>query len=448
MLDTEGIYGKRSHLEEEVDMLSNASQDVLGLTPDSIAFIKSKVVAFELLDKDEERDLAQKLSNFTNAIALLTIASDQSARELLHVIRGALDSTLKKWMLRSERRYFVLRREMNELVSTADNVDLLSQVIELVTPQLESNKRLSHELVEHVSRVEWPRPLMVAFAKRYGTMGNFGSTLERAIDEYLQNGHAVLGIDQAPSQEHRAQLDHYVKAYWETRDILVNANLKLVFHIARRYAQKTEYLPDLIQEGTIGLIRATEKFRLTAGYRFSTYAHQWIDSKVRKARVNIDKVVSISHDYNNDLLRISQCLDRHKIIGSRPSFRELSKDTNISERRLSSIMQLKSYGLSLDATSGDDEGLSLHARLADVGSDFVEAFLDESNADYLNFVMAVALTEREAYVVNERFGRLNTDPKTLQEVSHILGVSRERVRQLESSAVKKLSNWVDAEMLQ
>lgn len=460
MLDTKRRYGtRRSSGEDSSDSLALSPDDpgfgsewVLPangneLAADSAGFIKAKLASFELLSSDEEHNLALKLASSSRAIALLTITWAQSARELLILANDAKAGALKKRMFSSEARYFALRREMDELANAAGNARILSLLIESERLQIESSDSLPTILVELISSVDWPGPLMVAFAKRYGTKPSSRSVIEFAIDEYLLQKNARTSTVHQTSDEHRTQLNHHVKAYFHSRNTLVNHNLKLVFHISKRYARKADHLPDLIQEGTLGLIRAAEKFRSATGYRFSTYAHQWIESKVRKARVNIDKVMPISHDYNNDLLRLSQCLQRHKITGSRPSFRELSREINISEERLNSVMQLKQYGLSLDQAPFEDEGLSLYAKLADPKPNFVDTILNERDADYLNSVMEIILTKRESYVINERFGRLHSDPRTLQEISHILGVSRERIRQLESSALRKLSSWIHKDLL-
>ncbi len=461
MFDSNGLYNTQetlrgtqglqrqwlddSILDLERVVRNNGSQKLTEQVSDPIAFIKSRLASFELLSKDEERTLASRLAHASQSIALLTVAWNKSAIELLSLVDEAVNMALKIRMFSSDVAYFALRRELDELVS--GNREILHRLVEIGKSTIEHSNRLSPTLVELSSNVQWPGPLMIALTKRASSMASTDSILELAVDEYLVQKNENQLSGKQPCHRHKDQLLYFINEYLDSRDTLVNHNLKLVFHVAKKYAQKSDHLPDLIQEGTVGLIRAAEKFRLETGYRFSTYAYQWIDSKIRKARVNIDKIMPISDDCNNDLLRISKCLERHKIVGSRPNFSELAKESKIPENRLGAVMQANQYGLSLDQTPADNDGLSLNTKLADPASNFVESILQDETAEYLNVTMQRVLTEREVYVINERFGRLGSEPKTLREISPILGISRERVRQLETCALKKLAGSLDTELL-
>lgn len=414
-------------------------------TSDPIAFIKSSLASFKLLSKDEEQILGSRLAHAGQAIALLTVAWNKSALELLSLVDEAVNMALKIRMFSSDVTYFALRRELDELVS--GNREILPRLVEIGKSNIACSGRISSALVDLTLSVEWPWPLMIALAKRASSKVSTDSILELAVDEYLVQKNENQQSGTQPSNRHKDQLLYFIREYLDSRDTLVNHNLKLVFHVAKRYAQKPDHLPDLIQEGTVGLIRAAEKFRFDTGYRFSTYAYQWIDSKIRKARVNIDKVMPISEGCNNDLLRISKCLEQHKKVGSRPNFSELAKESRVPENRLSAVMQASQYSLSIDQTPANNDGLSLNTKLADPASNFVETILQDETAEYLNVTMRRVLTERELYVINERFGRLGSDPKTLREISPILGISRERVRQLETCALKKLAGSIDVEQL-
>ena len=385
----------------------------------SVNFTTDKLTSFKLLSKDEERNLALKLANASHAIALLTMAWVPSARDLLSLIGGATTSALKKRTLSSEVLYFELRKEMDDLANASDNSNALPPLIEAATSYIGCHREIPAKLIEYILSVDWPGPLMVALAKRYGKDNSPKSILELAIDEYLSKVNTEFETLGQPSDEHSAQLGYYAKIYSSTREKLVNHNLKLVINIAKRYAQQPSYLPDLIQEGACGLIRAAEKFRPATGNRFSTYAYRWIESTVRKARVNIDKVVPISYGCNNDLLRLSQWAKYRKMENSnpKPSLNKLPKKLDMSKQRLEAVMQLNQCSLSLDQKLTDDENLSLHTKLADPNSDFTDGVFNEHDAQYLTNIIEQTLSEREAYIINERFGRLNSDPKTLQQVS-------------------------------
>ena len=421
---------------------TSSTQDAAG---DANTFIKARLATLSLLSREEERAAAQKIEAYTQQMALLTMACSRSALEMLLLASCAIEGSLKKSMMSNEERFFVLRREMDDMIKVDGNLKKLKRLMRHSEKLCQPDWRLSAEVVDLICSIDWPRALMFSMANRHSGRGEYASTLQKAIDEYLRKYGDVKSSNAAQADRaHRAQLAYFSRAYLRQRETLVNHNLRLVFHIAKRYTQKNEHLPDLIQEGTFGLIRAVEKYRVSSGFRFSTYAHHWIDSKVRKARVNIDKVMNVSHDYNIDLLRISQCLEQHSMRGIKLSNHELSKQTNISEEKLDAILQLRQFGVSLDDQPGEEDGLSLHAKLADDASDFVGSVMHQRDAEHLNMLMEASLTEREVYIVNERFGRIG-DPRTLQELSDILGISRERVRQLETGALKKLSSCIDRE---
>ena len=407
---------------------------------------KEKLATLKLLGKDEECQLASALANAAQAIARLTLIWQPSAQELLTLINSATTDTLKKRLFSDEAYYFSLRRELDDLINGEGNADILPLLLEEARLRnMSSNGEPSPLLTDYISQVDWPGPLMIAFARRYGNKRAPASTLERAIDEYLLNKKIAVSKNNYPAKQHRNQLDKHFNNYLGARETLVNHNFRLVLHIAKRYSQQSDHLADLIQEGMCGLIRAAEKFRPASGNRFSTYAHQWIKSKIGAARINVDKVVPISSDYNHDLRRISKWIEDQRSAQSPVMMSKLPEELNISKERLEAIMRLKQQPLSLDQIIDDNDGLMLHAKIADPESDFIEKCFNESNAQYLNGVIEDALSEREAYIINERFGRLNSDPKTLQQVSSILGLSCERIRQLEMGALKKLKRWLDRE---
>ena len=440
-----GIEADSPSVDPECSSSHNRHHHAEDLATDSIAFTRVHLMSFRLLSHVEEHNLALELSSASRKIALLILSRGQSARELLNLLVTAITKTLDKSRLSSDESYFALRRELANLVNVEDNtiaVPLLMDALEAEMPHIVSGDKLSSTLIEHASNVDWPGPLMVAMAKRFSNKGTPTSTLELAINEYLSSTGTQANTERTPADKHSAQLKNQANRYLSARNKLVKHNLRLVFHVAKRYAQRSDHMTDLIQEGTCGLIRAAEKFRPAMGYRFSTYAYQWIEAKIRIARVNIERVIDISQEYNNDLVRISQWMQQQRSKNLPAFLHELPHALGISKERLDLLTQLKQYGLSLDSQSVD-EGLSLHAKLADPDSNFVNTIVNERHADYLNSVMQSALTERECYVINERFGRLNSDSKTLQELSDILGISRERIRQLEYGALEKLSNWIN-----
>lgn len=418
---------------------SKLSQELLA---DSVAFIRSNLTSFRVLDRSEERGAALRMDHCRKAMAILVVTHQRGAQEILEVAKSAVTRGLKKRSLDKESHYFSLRRELDDLASVKDNYPPLMSLIDSL-PNRDMSGLLAVEIKDTVLSVDWPGPLLVALSKRYLTQKSSVSTLDSALEAFFGRFDDFPSTTGSLESAHQSQINYYAELYVRERNKLVNHNLRLVYHIAKRYAQLMDYLPDLVQEGAFGLLRAAEKYRLSAGYRFSTYAHQWIESKVRKARVNIDKIMPISHDYNNELLKLSQSIEKCKIKNTRPSILNLSEESGLSPERVSALMQLKQFKLSMDESPGYDETPSLHGKLADPQSNFTGEILEEQNADYINFVMESVLTSREKYVLDARFGRIDGEPKTLQGISDIMGVSRERIRQLEVGALQKLHTAID-----
>ncbi|WP_439135357.1 sigma-70 family RNA polymerase sigma factor [Pseudomaricurvus sp.] len=432
-----------SHSRAEHALPANDSQQQGDSLVDTLDLTRVKLASFGLLDRAEERNLAQEMANAAREIALITVTCDRTAQELLSLLDSSRDNTLDKSRFSVSERYYALRRELAHLQNTEGNaaaVTLLVEALQAGKPLVTSVDTLPATLEECISTVDWPGPLMLALAKRQGSKVEAASTLDLAIDEYFSGSQIHSNAEWLPIDGAKAQLDCHVKSYLDARETLVKHNLRLIFHVAKRYTQRPDYLIDLFQEGTFGLMRAAEKFRPAMGYRFSTYAYQWIESKIRTARVNIDRVITISPDYNNDLIRLSQWVDHQKANDKTGSTHDLLKDLGISKDRHDALMRIKNYSLSLDDNPA--EGLSLHSKVASSDSNLFESVADESSAEYLNSIMKMVLTDRESYIINERFGRLDSDSKTFQQLSEILGISRERVRQLESIAIEKMRDWM------
>jgi RNA polymerase primary sigma factor len=285
-----------------------------------------------------------------------------------------------------------------------------------------------------------------AYLKQIGKVALLNAEEEVDLAKRIEAGlYAAERLRQADESSEKLAMQMKRDLRWIVRDgeraknHLLEANLRLVVSLAKRYTGRGMAFLDLIQEGNLGLIRAVEKFDYTKGYKFSTYATWWIRQAITRAMADQARTIRIPvHmvEVINKLGRIQRELLQD--LGREPTPEELAKEMDITPDKVLEIQQYAREPISLDQTIGDEGDSQLGDFIEDseavVAVDAVSFTLLQ---DQLQSVLQT-LSEREAGVVKLRFGLTDGQPRTLDEIGQVYGVTRERIRQIESKTMSKL----------
>jgi RNA polymerase primary sigma factor len=288
-----------------------------------------------------------------------------------------------------------------------------------------------------------PGEVLPLYLREIGRVPLLTAADEVRLAQAMERGREALErLEQTPEQlteAERAELEELSREGSAARTALTDANLRLVVSVARRYSNRGVPLIDLIQEGNLGLLRAVEKFDWRRGFKFSTYATWWIRQAVSRAIADDARTIRIPvhlYDVVNRMSRVSAQL--HQELGREPTEEEIGAALEMAPERVRELNQVLPHPISLDGTIGDEQDTRLSDVVADDHAESLELAAEQRLlADQIRDTLET-LTPRERRVIERRFGLGDDNDDTLTAIGREIGVTRERIRQIETTALRKL----------
>jgi len=286
--------------------------------------------------------------------------------------------------------------------------------------------------------------------REYGNLPNAAFSSNAQMDNLIQMYFQEIGDIELLSPDEEIYLAQQIeKDNPEAKRRLIEANLRLVVSIAKKYTNRGLSLLDLIQEGNFGLMRAVEKFDYQKGFKFSTYATWWIRQSITRAVADksstIRKPVHMTEAMSKLKHAYRQLFQEN---GHEPSFKEIGKKMELPEAKVQSIWNVFQDTISLEEPVGEENASYLENFIEDPASSSpVELTLSEMLKEQLQTLLNT-LTDREENILRLRFGMDDGHPQTLENIGNIYGITRERIRQIEDKAIRKLRHPQKSKWLQ
>src|SRR3982074_1002886 len=409
--------------EEEVNLAKSIELGEMALESPALSVVHLYELGVEVKKRmalGRPKEFVDEATRFTGKALRHTLKEPEGGKELKRLTNRLL------------RLREPLQAEANSKEISAEAAILIGELVAIIDAAKRDPERLTIRILPAYAKIHGP----AEGAERLGELVMLGQEMRTALVRHLD---LLVQVDPDEQRGLRRLADELIQKGDDARHNLTEANLRLVVSIAKKYIGRGMSFLDLLQEGNIGLIRAVEKFDYRKGYKFSTYATWWIRQAITRAIADQARTIRIPvHmvETINKLIRVSRGLLQE--FGRDPTVEEIANEMGLTPEKVREVIKISQEPISLETPIGEEEDSHL--------GDFIEdqeavapaeaasvMLLKEKMQDVLK-----NLTERERKVLVLRFGLEDGHQRTLEEVGQEFGVTRERIRQIEAKALRKL----------